>query len=184
MNARNYLSTKNDRVIHHNLNISEPTCNKQLSLPVLSGRDSVFFSMLIDKLSQFFPNWWLDWFFSWFFLEVRSEIFGWRETSLCNYVCTSILVCSTWWLLFGVQFFCCSKVLMFRLRLHFFYLTPQNKITFSQLKALRKTENHSPFHTQCDLRKQSKRLSGSVWMAYGLNRKIKAEGRGRKEGEN
>lgn len=74
-------------------------------------------------------------------------------------------------------------VLIFRLRLHLFYLIPQNEITFSQLNASRKTENNSPFRTQW-LTKTSKRLSGTVWIAYGLNRKIKAEGRGRKEGEN
>lgn len=56
MNAGTYLSTNTGAVIQHDVNVGEPTRNKQLSLTVFSEGDSVFFSILIDKLSHFSSN--------------------------------------------------------------------------------------------------------------------------------
>jgi len=56
MNAGNYLSINTGTVVQSNLNVSELTCNKQLSLSVFKGMDSMFFSMSIDTPSQSFSN--------------------------------------------------------------------------------------------------------------------------------
>lgn len=61
MNAGNYLSMNTGTVIWYNLKVSELMCNKQLTITVFNGRDSMFFSKFIDTPSYFFPNLWLVW---------------------------------------------------------------------------------------------------------------------------
>lgn len=151
MNAGNYLSINSGAVIWNDLYVCEPTGSTQLSLAVLSGRDSMYFSTSIDTPSQFLSNLRFLWFF---FVGCGSSI------SVCKEDLKILADVSHRCVMMSVPAFLCAPlgnlrppaaqkgVLIFRLTLHLFYPTPWNKITFWNLNASRTTENNAPFHKQ------------------------------------